>query len=286
MPKSVIEPLTIKRVEISADLSPLPATEPLYEVSKSSKINNIADITSTEYKLNRHSTDKNTETWKNNTAILSLDKTTNTFVYSVIGPKPIPKGTINLTQATSSATIILNKLGISQNILLSKPVITLYSASTPELVKLDQNEKPSKIDLIKLQYQVNADNRPVITDINEYPVEIVLDRQLKTIRLLYSSLPIETKKLNNYESIPGQITKYLSSYGVLISFETANFVETFNSSDLNSLTITNVSEVYYFSPTQNLLYPAYLLKGNGTFSDGTQASLTFLLPSIDPRYYQ
>lgn len=286
LPQDVISPLKIEGLNIS--LAPgltLPPSAFLVTAASETTFEDSAQKIAGKLGLKLAVATPEKITWSNPNSTLIAYKTDRHLSYFQNLLPDKSKSAPNLTTATDTIQKFFTKID-SWN-----PSYTLSSQSVKSLVASGYNLVPTANeppDVIEIPFHLLYNQTPIIIGSQEYPLVVRLGHDQQIIGFTLYHFSESLSAVTDYSLLsPDQIRTQLSQNSErLISVGPLGLSPSPASNTLSQASLTSAETAYYYSATQKLLYPVYLLKGNGSFSDGSQASLTFLLSSINPSYFQ
>lgn len=224
--------------------------------------------------------------WQNSKGTLILNSEKGSLSYFLTSPIKSLSLSPDIPSATSSAQTLLTKIGIdTPKFILQQNEIKELSASGFNFIPEKKSTSSAEVVVLPYSYQLNS--FPVVLNQTEFPLIVKVGQTSEVIGFTYSPLPSETTKLREYPLVDfSQISSLLAQSGRLISLEPDDYTKPPYSETISTFSLKSISFSYYYSPTQNTLYPAFLVKGHGTFADQAGANLTFLLSAVNPAYFQ
>jgi hypothetical protein len=290
--------LTIGSIQLVTTKPELPIAAPVFYASSSTSLLATAQILAGRLAMTKMGTTSATVNWQNPTSILTADSANKTLTYLFAYPanRPALSGPFppEFPAATKSAEAFLQKYGLWQPTYRLDPTAVDYLKSENlgllPLPTLPTASPTVKIlpDVITLKYRYLLDGNPVISGNQSYPLQINTGHQGIIVGLVITPIPDQIRSRELYPILPySQLTAAVKS-------ELSRLIEVVPdvpgrsplSSNLTSVQVASLELVGYYSPDQNTIYPAYLLKGHGQFADGTSAGLTFLTIAVDPGAFE
>ena len=285
LPSDIISPLKVNGFSFSLPQgTTLPDSAYLISATNSGVFESTAQAIAQKLGLNRTSTTSEKITWSTPNATLiayKQDRHISYFTTNNDQSKPSPDP--NTAQATIQ--LFFTNLGLWQQD---------YSSVTDQIKGFTisgYNLVPStsaKPDVIEVPFHLLINQSPVIVGQEEYPLTVRLGHDQQIVAFTLYPTNFSTQAITNYSLVPlSQISSLLSQNKArLIEASPLGYGPSPASNNITQAAITSIQPALFYSFSQNLLYPAYLLKGNSSFSDASQATTTFLLPALDPSYYQ
>lgn len=287
LPENAVSPLVLNQLQlIPSQKTPLPETATLFSASPSASFEAIAKKVALKLKLAKSSSAPPEDLWKNASATLIANPKDLLLTYFLTQPLVSYGSSPEFSTATSSAAVFLKDLGLWHSALALNPQATLsLAASGQNLIPAKKDQAP---DVLQLSYQYFVENKPIITGAQVDAIKLQVGHNQSVVGFVAFPLALSLTKLSAYPLVSQDrvlpLLKNGSARLLTVSPEepgTSPFSTTIDSVSFDTLTLA-----YYYSPSQGLLYPVFLLEGNGLFSDKTKARLTFILPAIDPTYYK
>lgn len=287
LPENIIRPLIIASVSLNIHPN-LPSSASLLSASPSSLLKDIAQQIALKLKLSQTKITPPDLTWKNNLTTLIANTADQSLSY-FLNSTPQTANSVSIPDSTKSAAIaenFLKSLGLWQSNLSLNSGATIFLKT--DGLSLAPVRYPQNASLIQISYQYQIDNLPIIISTQENPISLQVINNAQVSSFVAYPLSITATKAGTYPSVtPDKISSLVQNQVArLIDLQPQDYINPPASTEISSFSINSVQTAYYFSPTQNLLYPAYLIKGEGKFVNSTKANLTFLLSAIDPRYYK